>query len=437
MCTLMQENSRLLNLPHEITYSIVSYLSWQQVVALEATCHSGPSLVPPHYWQRVCASYGVQPGLFATADQDQKHDTIDVSTPEAAKRCFAQFVAAIRPFYNWNEFHRIEVLNGLAVRLVNWLSVHYDESLESFNRYHTFDEFAASAFPDPSLAAVYSLESSQSLRDLTVFSLLFGHSQHFSPGLFGSYVVYDTFSTQVWFKQATQRVVTHDRKFLDIVKFSRGIDPNVGYAVVARSTGSKRLVGRVVLIRGNHIFEIAPSFLAFISRHIENLETKVLPIVQLAPEEPYRIISAYPTVGPGTSQGPVVYGLQINLSSIPHLVLERGAPLVYSYQISMHFSPAVSPFGKIELVSRHWRIKYSSDHIENVNGRGVIGLYPRFDDSTTTFSYSSRCMEMVGSRPLWMEGELNFKGVLKTSAVDDWQPFSVPVMRAEFLPPLD
>ncbi len=44
----------------------------------------------------------------------------------------------------------------------------------------------------------------------------------------------------------------------------------------------------------------------------------------------------------------------------------------------------------LKLISRFWRITDSNGHVEEVEGEGVVGLQPEFDDGSE-FTYTSGC----------------------------------------------
>ncbi len=213
--------------------------------------------------------------------------------------------------------------------------------------------------------------------------------------------------------------------------FTRGINPRSGYAVVLKSNLYKNMQGSVIFLNGQRLFPIASSFIEFLTTYISDLEAGVYQVEKFIPDYEHRLISQYPSSGPSKtySNGPITNGVQIRISSVPHLMEHAPRQLSYSYQVTLLFHPHESVYQQVELISRHWQIQYSSNHLEHVNGPGVIGLYPILNEQNTKFTYSSICTEMVRARPIWMEGALKFKS-------NNGVEFLVPLARIEFQVPL-
>jgi len=118
-------------------------------------------------------------------------------------------------------------------------------------------------------------------------------------------------------------------------------------------------------------------------------------------------INRMPRHDPGGSVT-VTRGLRIQVRSlyVPE-VCPTPSEVTHTYQFELDCAPGQSPPEGV-LESRHFEIG-EDGNIQNVEGPGVIGLYPRIGPGMKVFRYNSCTRFKKRSRDCWMQGSFLFR----------------------------
>jgi uncharacterized protein affecting Mg2+/Co2+ transport len=112
--------------------------------------------------------------------------------------------------------------------------------------------------------------------------------------------------------------------------------------------------------------------------------------------------------------------------SVSNLVLI----LFSTYSISITLKQIDPRWPSVQLISRRWEIEYDNGNVEIVEGPGVIGLYPKFNEIDQPFEYSSLCGGTLTKQPFKLGGCLQFvPGTLESPL---GAPFNVIVPDIKF-----
>ena len=494
----MHTNSFVLFLPLEIWHFIYKeYLDYHDVKRLESVNIAFKAITPLNYWTNLLDSYKPTPCGSILTMYDIKKEDATLSFFNKAKMNFFRLLKilsqksldqelenntaiasseAIKPLLQRSLDHYL-VLKKAAELILRFLTSHscllpIQNSLSTFPSLKSWqnewslglssygdipspsNSVPSLLFLDPLLlqTVLKQFKPLQSIDDVELFSLLFASQQSLSPGVFGSHFTYDFVSLSVWSptKKIEKFLVPHGHSssFVDVQIIIRGLNKKIGMGIVRKTPPAyKHLIGSVCMVSTSHLFLVASTFLEFIETYASDLERGVYPLLEL--EDDTMFISSYPLIGPFTSTGPVIESLQIHVSTLPLLEsIQGGQALAYSYQVSIMTVNGKSPF-LYKLLSRHWKIMYSSNQVETVNGPGVIGLYPllgtcleegsawRGDSVNHTFRYESICTEHVGSRPVSMNGSFTFQVFdSRATSSEPVRIIVVPIAPFRFQPPV-
>ena len=80
----------------------------------------------------------------------------------------------------------------------------------------------------------------------------------------------------------------------------------------------------------------------------------------------------------------------VSVTVMPVYIPERSNPDQSSYFWAYRVIIENNSGRFLKLISRYWKITDSTGHIEEVEGEGVVGLQPEFDDGAE-FTYTSGC----------------------------------------------
>eukprot|EP00842_Homolaphlyctis_polyrhiza_P004620 jgi/Hompol1/5159/HPOL_004186-RA len=133
-------------------------------------------------------------------------------------------------------------------------------------------------------------------------------------------------------------------------------------------------------------------------------------------------ISMFVNYGNGFFSGPVIEGVQVQVSVLPHGDLVGQPEMGFTYRIRITFDPLQSSYISCRLNSRKWHVYYHSGKVDVVEGPGVIGMFPSFS-------------EQEGQKLLRMVGEFRFSGV-KASGVRSSFIVPIPAFTFDLYPTL-
>jgi len=122
--------------------------------------------------------------------------------------------------------------------------------------------------------------------------------------------------------------------------------------------------------------------------------------------EPYGAINRMPRNDRYGSQT-ITDGLRIRVRTLYIPELDNAHHVTVTYEFELDCAPGQSPPEGI-LKSRHFKIG-EDDDTQNVNGPGVIGLYPKIGPSMEVFRYNSCTQFSKQSSDCWMEGNFLFR----------------------------
>jgi ApaG protein len=127
---------------------------------------------------------------------------------------------------------------------------------------------------------------------------------------------------------------------------------------------------------------LAESFTALLEDHLDRLEIGDYKI-----EDDEIQIFPYLSVPEAITRG-------VRIKASPLLISERTQPetgeFLWAYRIFMSMDENQDLNDNCQLVSRHWIIADGNGHVENVQGPGVVGLYPKMTPGAFFF-YESCC----------------------------------------------
>lgn len=208
---------------------------------------------------------------------------------------------------------------------------------------------------------------------------------------------------------------------------------------IARS----RFMGKIVFVllhdleghgsRGNvvacsedyqHTFLLARDYTSYLSDHLANLTKGLYKLdekcqINLFPQPGARGVGVATTHGITVETSPLFVPEKSSLRSDP-------PSYFWAYQIRMHM-PADCSARSSQLKSRHWVITSADGQVQEVRGRGVIGLFPVMEPGAY-FEYESCCPQPAPHGTM--------KGSFTMEYLDSHEEFEVVVPEFEFfLPP--
>jgi uncharacterized protein affecting Mg2+/Co2+ transport/cell wall assembly regulator SMI1 len=264
-----------------------------------------------------------------------------------------------------------------------------------------------------------------------------GQSLNRLPGLLGGYSFYDHRVEMQLLGVSEMRLFSESitRHVRDDPQFPRWLTK---VCPVARS----RSMGKIVFVlmqdleghgsRGNviansedykHTFLLAQNYTSFLTEHLANLVNGVYKVnkgqISLFPQPGARGVGVATTHGITVEAAPLFVPEKSSLASNP-------PSYFWAYQIRMYM-PADCSARSSQLKSRHWVITSGDGQVQDVRGRGVIGLYPVMEPGAY-FEYESCCPQPTP------------RGTMRGSFIMEYQDsheeFEVVVPEFEFfLPP--
>jgi ApaG protein len=172
-----------------------------------------------------------------------------------------------------------------------------------------------------------------------------------------------------------------------------------------------------------HTFLLAQNYTSYLTDHLAKLVNGVYKVnkgqISLFPQPGARGVGVATTHGITVEAAPLFVPEKSSLASNP-------PSYFWAYQIRMYM-PADCSARSSKLKSRHWVITSGDGQVQDVRGRGVIGLYPVMEPGAY-FEYESCCPQPTP------------RGTMRGSFVmeyeDSHEEFEVVVPEFEFfLPP--
>jgi len=154
--------------------------------------------------------------------------------------------------------------------------------------------------------------------------------------------------------------------------------------------------------------------LRWLEEYASNMEAGMYECRLLRDDEDSKAIVLYPLLGPASSTA-ITRGVQVDAGAI--LIPELSSPPQYHFCYSIQFSMISEEeqrrldaeekvLSSAQLLTRHWVIEDGRNHVDEVRGEAVVGLYPHVTPGAPPVVYQS-CTSM-DAIPGSMQGSFSF-----------------------------
>jgi len=205
------------------------------------------------------------------------------------------------------------------------------------------------------------------------------NGQNFNSfGFFGGYQFYEVDTNNLLLPMNVIKKICHHRDTFESIPFSSDITNGSLYKFYYLRMDSNQVICDGV--RGT-TFLVAKSFCSFLTHHVSCLEKGMYEIIK-------NKIQLFPIIDIPTA---ITNGVKIQVSTV--FVYEKSLldnTHLWTYRIRMSMDKTVPQRYSCILVSRYWKITKSNGDFEEVEGAGVIGLYPKMYPGAY-FVYESCC----------------------------------------------
>jgi len=268
-------------------------------------------------------------------------------------------------------------------------------------------------------------------QDIRLFYRLVGGqiAAHDNLGLFGGYSFYNfdvnmQFMTLKMVANITMRI-KGDTRFATLqntVPFAMSYNGFKWYTLV-REHHSEFNRGQIVVpgLQNQDLWGFADSFTAFLQDYVGKLKTGVYSVLG-------DTINLFPR-----KNIPTAMSRGIKVEASPLFIHERSwrrgseNDYFWSYSICMSMGTDADAQWKSKLTTRHWVITDGDGKVDDVQGPGVIGLYPEMKPGCADFKYESCCSLSTSTG--------NMRGTFQMKRLATGELFDVEVPKYEFKVP--